>query len=81
MIDEVRGFAALAGYRNAARGDLAALAQAIVAFSRLVALPEVHEAEINPLVVKAEGEGVIGVDALLVLGEGAPRHDVANATA
>jgi len=78
MIDEVRGFAPLAGYRNAPRGDLGALAQAIVAFSGLVALPEVHEAEINPLIVKAEGEGVIGVDALLVLREGAPRDGPAT---
>jgi len=77
MIDEVRGLAPLAGYRNAPRGDLAALAQAIVAFSRLVVLPEVQEAEINPLIVKPEGEGVVGVDALLVLGEGAPRDDPA----
>ena len=36
----------------------------IVAFSRLVVLPEVQEAEINPLIVKPEGEGVVGVDAL-----------------
>jgi succinyl-CoA synthetase beta subunit len=73
----VRGLAPLAGYRNAPRGDLVALAQAIVAFSRLVVLPEVQEAEINPLIVKPEGEGVVGVDALLVLGEGAPRDDPA----
>ena len=77
MIDEVRGLAPLAGYRNAPRGDLVALAQAIVAFSRLAVLPEVQEAEINPLIVKPEGEGVVGVDALLVLGEGAPRDDPA----
>jgi len=69
MIAEVRGFAPLAGYRNAPRGDLAALAQAVVAVSRLAALPEVAEAEINPLLVKAEGEGVVGVDALVVLRE------------
>jgi acetate---CoA ligase (ADP-forming) len=72
MIDEVRGFVPLAGYRNAPRGDLAALALAIVAFSALAMLPEVREAEINPLIVKAEGQGVVGVDALLVLGDGAP---------
>jgi acyl-CoA synthetase (NDP forming) len=72
MIGEVRGFAALAGYRNAPRGDLEALARAVAAFSRLAALAEVSEAEINPLLVKAEG--VVGVDALLVLGEGASRH-------
>ena len=78
MVAEVRGFAPLAGYRNAPRGDLAALAQAIVAFSRLIVLPEVQEAEINPLIVKADGEGVIGVDALLVLRDGAPRDDPAT---
>jgi acyl-CoA synthetase (NDP forming) len=72
MVDEVRGFAALAGYRNAPRGDLEALARAVAAFSMLAALPEVCEAEINPLLVKAEG--VVGVDALLVLGEGGSRH-------
>jgi len=78
MIDEVRGFASLRGYRNARRGDLAALAHAIVAFSGLVVLPEVEEAEINPLIVKAEGEGVIGVDALIVLREGASLDDPAT---
>ncbi|HJS38489.1 MAG TPA: acetate--CoA ligase family protein, partial [Burkholderiales bacterium] len=73
MVGEVRGFAALAGYRNGPRGDLEALAQAVAAFSRLAALPEVAEAEINPLIVKAQG--VVGVDALLVLREGAALHD------
>jgi hypothetical protein len=72
MVGEVRGFAALAGYRNAPRGDLEALAQAVAAFSTLAALPEVDEAEINPLLVKSQG--VVGVDALLVLREGASRH-------
>ena len=72
MVGEVRGFAALQGYRNAPRGDLEALAQAVAAFSMLAALPEASEAEINPLIVKAEG--VTGVDALLVLREGAARH-------
>jgi len=75
MVGEVRGFAALAGYRNAPRGDLEALAQAVAAFSRLAALPEVEEAEINPLLVKREG--VVGVDALLVLRDVASRHGAA----
>jgi succinyl-CoA synthetase beta subunit len=75
MVGEVRGFAALAGYRNAPRGDLEALARAVAALSMLAALPGVDEAEINPLLVKAEG--VVGVDALLVLRDGASRHDAA----
>jgi acyl-CoA synthetase (NDP forming) len=76
MLDEVRGFAALSGFRNAPRGDLEALAQAVAAFSNLAALPEVSEAEINPLIVK--GKGVVGVDALLILREG-PHRDAAAA--
>jgi acyl-CoA synthetase (NDP forming) len=74
MVAEVRGFAPLRGYRNAPRGDLEALARALAAFSRLAARPEVAEAEINPLIVKAEGAGVIGVDSLLVLRDGARDH-------
>jgi len=72
MVAEVRGFAPLAGFLDAPRGDLEALARAVAAFSRLAGLPEVAEAEINPLIVKVQGEGVVGVDALLVLREGAP---------
>lgn len=71
MIAEVRGFAPLRGYRNAPRGDLEALAQAVVAFSQHAGDERISEAEINPLIVKAEG--VVGVDALVVLREGAPR--------
>ena len=64
MIAEVRAFAALAGYRNRPRGDLEALAQALVALSQLAHRPEVLEAEVNPLIVRAEGRGVVAVDAL-----------------
>lgn len=75
MVAEVRGFAPLRGYRNAPRGDLEALARAVAAHSRLAARPEIAEAEINPLIVKADG--VVGVDALVVLREGAPDHGAA----
>ncbi len=65
MIAEVRGFAPIRGYRNLPRGDLAALAAAVAALSRLAAL-DVAEAEINPLIVMPEGGGVVMADALLV---------------
>lgn len=66
MIEEVRGFAVLRGYRGLPKGDMDALAGAICAFSQLVALhdPEILEAEINPLIVKAEGGGVVAVDGV-----------------
>ncbi len=67
MIDEVKGLAGIRGYRNRRRGDLEALATAIMAFSSfaLVASPRVESAEINPLLVKAEGEGVVALDGLI----------------
>ena len=68
MIEEVKGLAVIRGYRGLPRGDTAALARAVSAFSSLAHLDRrVAEAEINPLIVKREGEGVVAVDGLLVL--------------
>jgi acyl-CoA synthetase (NDP forming) len=68
MIGEVRGLAALKGYRNRPAGDLDALARTIVALSQLASSEDpVAEAEINPLMVLPQGEGVIAVDALVRL--------------
>jgi acyl-CoA synthetase (NDP forming) len=71
MIEQVKGLAAIRGYRNLPRGDLKALARAVSALSRL-ALAQgrpVREAEINPLIVSADG--VVAVDALVVRKEAA----------
>jgi hypothetical protein len=70
MIDEVRGLATIRGYRNLPRGDVAALARTIAAFSTLAheAFAGVVEAEINPLLVKRDGDGVVAVDGLVVPG-------------
>lgn len=66
MIEEVRGLATVKGYRNAPLGDLDALAESIVALSRLaVSRPDVAEAEANPLLVYGQGEGVLALDALV----------------
>ncbi len=69
MVGEVKGLATIRGYRNLPRGDVAALARAIAAFSTLAhaAFADVAEAEINPLLVKREGDGVVAVDGLVVL--------------
>jgi len=69
MIEEVKGLAVVRGYRNLPRGDVTALARAIAAFSGLAhaAFDDVSEAEINPLLVKREGEGVVAVDGLVIL--------------
>lgn len=69
MIERVKGLAIVRGYRNLPRGDVAALARAVAALSRLalVAGRRVREAEVNPLIVKRDG--VVAVDALVALKE------------
>jgi len=63
MIARVTGLAVIRGYRNLPRGDIAALARSVSALSRLALIPgrPVREAEINPLIVKAQG--AVAVDA------------------
>ena len=65
MISEVKAFAMLRGFRGKPAGNLDALANAIVALSRLALQndPAIAEAEVNPLIVQANG--VVGVDALV----------------
>ncbi len=69
MIERVKGLAIVRGYRNLPRGDIAALARAVAALSRLGLIPgrPVREAEANPVIVKREG--VVAVDALVALKE------------
>jgi succinyl-CoA synthetase beta subunit len=54
----------LRGFRGRPPGDLEALAAAVVSMSRLAGDASVLEAEVNPLIVMAQGEGVVAVDAL-----------------
>ena len=69
MVDQVKGLATIRGYRGQPKGDLEALAIAIARFSLLAQTTgrTILEAEINPLIVGAEGEGVAAVDGLIVL--------------
>ncbi len=67
MVDEVVSLRALAGYRGAQKGDLEALAKAVVSVSEAALLesPRIIEAEANPVLVLPEGHGVVAVDALV----------------
>lgn len=67
MVGEVKAFRALQGYRGKAKGDLEALAEAIVQISQLSRQADVAEAEINPLMIRREGAGVVAVDAVVKL--------------
>jgi acyl-CoA synthetase (NDP forming) len=68
MIDGVRITKLIKGFRGLPKGDCDALAQAVVAFSRLAAVSgaNIVEAEINPLFVQENK--VLAVDGLVRLG-------------
>jgi acyl-CoA synthetase (NDP forming) len=65
MIADLPELRLLQGFRGLPRGDVAALAAAIQALSTLAA-SDVAEAEINPLIIKPEGQGVVALDGLLL---------------
>ncbi len=69
MLDEVRSARLLTGLRGTPPADRAALVDAIVRVGQLAAdHPEIAELDINPLLVLSEGQGVMAVDARIILG-------------
>ena len=68
MIEEVRGLRIVTGYRSLPKGDVDALAKAVSVLSSLATFDNssIREAEINPLLIKRDGEGVVALDILLV---------------
>jgi acetate---CoA ligase (ADP-forming) len=67
MIGELKTSALLTGYRGRPRADVDALIGVIVAFSEMALLDDaLIEAEINPLFVLPNGQGVIAADGLVV---------------
>jgi len=68
MVESVRAFPLLTGVRGEPPGDLEALYETLERVSQLaVDLPEVTEMDINPLIVRGTGQGVLAVDARIVL--------------
>jgi hypothetical protein len=72
MIAGVKGYPLPVGARGRARADIPALAQVLVAGSRMAAAlgPRMAQLDINPLIVLPEGQGVKAADALVMLAEG-----------
>ncbi|MDZ4736670.1 MAG: acetate--CoA ligase family protein [Rhodospirillaceae bacterium] len=62
----------LGGYRGKAKGDVTALVDAVMAIAAFADANRdtLVELDINPLMVLPEGQGVVAVDALVVLAEG-----------
>ena len=68
MIDEVRSAKLLSGLRGAPAADRAALIDAIVRLGQLAAdCPDIKELDVNPLIVRKLGDGVLAVDARIIL--------------
>jgi len=69
MLRELKTFALLDGYRGAPKADINALVECILAFADMATTlgTKLQEAEINPLRVFAEGQGVRAVDGLTLL--------------
>jgi acetyl coenzyme A synthetase (ADP forming)-like protein len=68
MVGSVRAFPLLTGVRGEAPSDLPALYEVLERVSQLaVERPEVSELDLNPLIVRGAGQGVVAVDARVVL--------------
>jgi acetate---CoA ligase (ADP-forming) len=70
MARELITWPLLDGFRGRPRADVDALVDAIVAFSRMAAQlgERLIEAEVNPLFVLPDGQGVRAADGVVVLG-------------
>jgi len=67
MLERLRGFSLLEGYRGAPAANLDALCEAIARVSELAAdfADRIEEIDVNPLL--ARPEGAVALDALIVL--------------
>lgn len=69
MIRSIRGLPVLAGGRGRGPADLPALARILVRLSEMgMAVPEIREADLNPILVFDEGRGALALDVRIRLG-------------
>lgn len=65
---QLKQAALLKGYRGAPALDVAALAELIVEVGRImVGNPRIREIDLNPVIIHPEGEGVVALDALMLV--------------
>jgi acyl-CoA synthetase (NDP forming) len=69
MIEEIKGYIILQGFRGKPRGDIAAIINVLLNLSKFAVdyTDSILELDINPLIVLPEGEGVKAVDLRMVL--------------
>jgi acetyl coenzyme A synthetase (ADP forming)-like protein len=69
MIRETKTFPLLRGVRGEAETDIETIEKSLLMLSQLASdFPQIIEADINPLLVKKSGEGVIAIDARFTIG-------------
>lgn len=69
MVREIKTFPLLRGVRGEAEADIDAIEKSLLAMSQLAAdFPQIIEADINPLLVRKRGEGVVAIDARFTIG-------------
>ncbi len=74
-LERLRGTALLSGFRGSPPVDRHAVVEVLLRLGGLIRrAPEIAEIEINPLVVYAEGEGTLALDALMVVAPTSPRQ-------
>jgi acetyltransferase len=68
MITSTKAYKLMSGARGLAKSDIPAMKDTIKRIA-LIAIenPEIHELEINPVIVQVEGKGAYAVDALITL--------------
>ena len=70
MVESLKGYKLLTGYRGAPPCDLNPLLDALVAISQLVSgMPCLHELDINPFVVTPAGETSCAIDARILFAD------------
>jgi len=69
MIREIHAFPLLQGVRGEAESDIKAIEKSLLILSQLALdFPQIIEADINPLLARGQGEGVVAVDARFTIG-------------
>ncbi|MGD9034794.1 MAG: acetate--CoA ligase family protein [Desulfobacteraceae bacterium] len=68
MINQIKGRQILSGIRGAKPSDTNAIEEFLVRLSQMmVDLPLIKEIDVNPVIVYAEGEGALAVDARVII--------------
>src|SRR4030042_552714 len=69
MIREIKTFPLLRGVRGEAEADIEAIEKSLLILSQMALdFPQIIEADINPLLIKKRGEGVVAIDARFTIG-------------